>query len=98
MAAQHVLDFPWIDIESAGDDHVLFSIYNPQEAIGVTNRDIAGVKPAAGEGLRGEFRPIEIPCHDQRATHANLTSLTWRYLSKFVIEQCDVDPRHVPTA
>ena len=51
MLADDVLDLARINVEAAGDDHVLGAVDDAQEAAGIAHRDVAGVQPAAAEHL-----------------------------------------------
>ena len=86
------------DIEAAGDDHVLLAVDNAQKAVGITHRDIAGVEPAALEGLFGLFRLVQIAQHHLRAAHANFARLPICHWLAIIIKQGNLHPGRLPAA
>jgi len=48
MLQEEVLDFGGIDVEAAGDEHVLAAAIDVIEAFGVAVGEVAGVEPAVG--------------------------------------------------
>src|SRR3546814_13719728 len=54
--------FPYTTLFRA-DDEVLGTILHLDVAIGMADREVAGVKPAAAEGFLGRRRVLEIALH-----------------------------------
>ena len=50
MAAQHRLEIARVDVEAAGDDHVLLAVEQRQKAIVVEAADVAGADEALAVG------------------------------------------------
>jgi hypothetical protein len=59
---------PGIDVETAGDDHVLCPIDQIQKALGIHPGHVSRVQPASGEGPG----PVQVTRHQQRPAHAKL--------------------------
>jgi hypothetical protein len=55
VAVQHVLDLDRRDVLAAGDDDVLAAVLDLDVAVRVHDRQVAGVEPAAREGLLGRL-------------------------------------------
>ena len=72
MAVEHVLDLDRRDVLAARDDDVLRAVLDLDIAVGVGDREIAGMEPAAGEGLLGRGRVLQIALHDDVAAHEDL--------------------------
>ncbi len=53
MGVDRLLDHLRIDVEAAGDDHVLLAVDQIEIAVGVHVADVAGQKAVADEGFRG---------------------------------------------
>ena len=51
MTVEGALDLDRADVLAAGDDDVLRAVLDLDIAVGVHHREVAGVEPAAGEGL-----------------------------------------------
>ena len=56
VGQQHVLDVPWMNLLAASVDHVVAASYQVQEAVGVTEPQVAGgqppIRPAGRTGVR----------------------------------------------
>jgi len=59
MFVDRLLDHLRIDVEAAGDDHVLFAIDQVEIAIIVHVADIAGQEAVADKGVRSFLRPVQ---------------------------------------
>ena len=72
MQRQHFLHFTRIDVAAAGDDHVLGTVGEGQEALLVEVADVAGVEPAVhqGRGAGGVVAPVA--AHHRGAAHGDL--------------------------
>ena len=66
------LDNARIHIEAAADDDVPEPVLQEQIAAPVQHTAVAGMQPAAGEGLGGRLGHVEIARHDERALHHHL--------------------------
>ena len=89
----HVLDLAREHVEAAGDHHVLLAVDDVQEALAVEAGDVAGVQPAAGEGLGGLLGQVVVALHHQRGAHAELAGLPGGNGLVVVVEQRHVHPR-----
>ena len=67
MPVQHLLDLDRGNVLAAGDDDVLRAVLDLDIAVGVHDREVAGMEPAAGERLPGRFRVLQIALHDRVA-------------------------------
>jgi hypothetical protein len=56
VAVERVLDLDRRDVLAARDDDVLRAVLDLDIAVGVGDREIAGMEPAAGKRLFGRFR------------------------------------------
>jgi hypothetical protein len=70
-----LLDLGGVDVEAAGDHHVLRAVDDEQEVVVVEVTDVPGVVPAEGGGLRGRPRVAVVAAHHQRAAHDDLPGL-----------------------
>ncbi len=89
MRGQDVLHLSAVDVLPAGDDHVLLPVDNEDVALGVAAHQIAGVKPATGEGLRGGQRIVPVTRHQGGPPVHDLADLTDGYVTHVVVD----DPR-----
>ncbi len=55
MRGDDILNFPWVDVESAGDDQIFLAINDMVVAVRIAISQIAGVQPAVAQGARGFF-------------------------------------------
>src|SRR4051794_39627614 len=60
---QHFLDLARIDVGAARYDHVLGAVLQCEIAVGVEDADIAGVQPAAAQGLRSRVGVFPVARH-----------------------------------
>ncbi|MNQ67973.1 hypothetical protein D3C85_825150 [compost metagenome] len=93
MSPQHLLDLAGIDVEAAGNDHVLFAIGEVQIAFGIDMADVAGMQPTVDDGLGGLLRLLVVTLHDQVAAHAYFTGFTARQDLVGVAHHFDADQR-----
>src|SRR4051812_2582784 len=73
VAVQHVLDLDRRDVLAARDDDVLRAVLDLDITVRVGNGEIAGMEPAAGEGLLGRDRILQIAFHDDVAAHEDFS-------------------------
>ena len=78
MGVDRLLDHLRIDVEAAGDDHVLLAVDQIEIAVGVHVADVAGEEAVADEGLRGFLRPVPVALGDVRALDADLADFARR--------------------
>src|SRR6266508_5309327 len=69
---QHLLDLARIDIGAARDDQVLGAVLEREIAVGIEDADIAGVQPAAAQGLCTRIRVFPVAGHDHIAAAKDL--------------------------
>ena len=67
-----LLDLDRRDVLPARDDDVLLPIAELDVPVGVPDGEVAGVEPAAPEGLRGRVGLLEVALHDVVAAHHDL--------------------------
>src|SRR4051794_6483494 len=70
---QHLLDLTRIDVRATRDDHVLGAILEREVTVRVEHADIAGMQPAAAQGLRRRVRIFPVARHDHVATADDLS-------------------------
>ena len=75
---QRLLDLGRVDVEAAGDDHVLQAVDDEQVALVVEVADVAGVVPAEARGRGGRLRVLVVAGHHERAAHDDLAALAGR--------------------
>lgn len=73
MVVDHLFHFDRGDVLAARDNDVLFAVANLEIAVGMHYGIIAGVEPAAGEGLGGGLGIVVVADHDVVAAHDHLT-------------------------
>ena len=73
-----LLDHLRIDVEAAGDDHVLLAVDQIEIAVGVHVADVAGEEAVADKGLRGFLRPVPVALGDVRAPDADFADFARR--------------------
>src|SRR5205823_12637798 len=79
VAQQHLLDLARIDVAAAGNDHVLRAVAQGQKAVLVDAAEIAGVQPAAAQGLGIGLGVLPITLHDAIALRDALADLARLY-------------------
>ena len=72
MLEQRVLDLDRRDVLAAGDDDVLRAVAELHVAVGVLDAEVAGMEPAAGEGLVGRGLVLEVALHHDVAAEHDL--------------------------
>ena len=72
MFHDRVFDFDGGDVLAAGDDDVLLAVAEFDVAVGMDDADVAGVEPAAAEGLLGGFGIGVVAGHHVVAAHHHL--------------------------
>ena len=72
VGGQHFLHLDGGDVLPAADDDVLAPVGELDVTIRVDHREVAGVEPAAAEGVLGGLVVIEVTGHDGVGTHQDL--------------------------
>ncbi len=72
MAEDDVFDLGRIHVLPAGDDHVLGPVLDVNVPFAVDRRDVAGIQPAAADGLRRRVRPVPVALHQVLAAYDHL--------------------------
>ena len=72
VAVQHLLDLERGNVLAARDDDVLRAVLDLDIAVGVHDREVAGVEPAAAERLAGRVRVLQIALHHRVAAQHHL--------------------------
>lgn len=96
MREQRLFDLDRIDVESAGDDHVLGAIDDVQEVVRVEIADVARVMPAERRGLGRRIGILVVALHDQRAAHDDFAALASRQQMAVPVHDPDFDERRRP--
>src|ERR1700730_14504735 len=89
MGGQGVRDLGAVDVLPAGDYHVFLAVDDVQEPLVVGPYQIAGVEPAAGEGLLGGGWVVPVARHEGGPAVDDLADLAGRH----VVHQLVDDPR-----
>ena len=91
MLVNRFLDHARIDIETAGNNHVLLAVDDKQKTVLVHVANIAGQPEAVDETLGGLLRPVPIAGHDIRPFDADLAGLADRKHAARIVERDDLD-------
>src|SRR4051794_12575572 len=96
VLVDRVLDDARIDVEAAGDEHVLLAVNDGEAPVLGHEPDVAGQEPAVDEGARVLLRPVPVAGRDVRAADADFADLARVQHAPGVIERDHVhlDPRH----
>ena len=78
VRGQDVLHLGAVDVLAARDDHVLLAVDHVEVAVLVLPDEVAGVEPAAAEGLGGLVRLVPVLLHHHRAAIHDLADLALR--------------------
>src|SRR5205814_1470140 len=78
VGVDRLLDHLRIDVEAAGDDHVLLAVDQEKVAVVIAVADVAGQEAVADKGLRGFLGPVPVSLGDVRAADADLADLAIR--------------------
>src|SRR6476659_9973312 len=95
MRANDRFKITWIDIEAAGNDHVLAAVHQLQEPVGIETADIAGAYEALARGIapfgfRGLFRLVVVAVHHRRRVADDLADFSRADLAPVLVDQADV--------
>src|SRR6201997_3939785 len=91
-----LFDLAGIYVKSSGDDQVLLSVCDVEEAFIVEVPHVAGVQPAIDNGFSGLFRGFVVPVHHQVAAYANLAGFAGRKYRSVLAEDLTTHPRRGP--
>jgi len=91
VRAQHGLDLGGVDVEAAGDDHLLEAVDDREEASLVHGHDVTGAEPAVVEGGGGLLRHTAVAVEHLRTAHEQLAALAQRDLAVEVVGVGDAD-------
>jgi hypothetical protein len=72
VAVQRVLHLDRADVLAAGDDHVLAAVLDLHVAVGLHHGQVAGVEPAALEGIARGRRVLQVALHHDVAAEHDL--------------------------
>src|SRR5205085_12672405 len=97
MAVEKFLDFAWIDVLAAADDHVLDAADDVAIALLVDGREVAGMHPARGiDRLARLLLVVPIRPHDEIAAGQQLAGRAARDDAAFRIDDLHLGVRHRP--
>src|SRR6266851_4935921 len=92
MTKQKFLDLARVEVLTAADHHVLDAADDVAITLGIDDRDIAGVHPAAGIEHAGRlFGFVPIAQHDAVATGAQFAPFAARHDASLEIDNLDLD-------
>src|SRR4029077_2985445 len=91
MAQQHLLDLARIDVAATADDHVLGPVAQRQKPVLVKAAEIAGVQPAAAQGLGTGRRVLPVALHDAVAAGDDLADFAGREFAVALVDDFDED-------
>src|SRR5215471_6418080 len=96
---QEFLDFAWIDVLTAANQHVLDAADDAHVAVFIHSGEVAGVHPALEvDGLLGRRRVVPVPKHDAVPARALLARSAARHRpTRFRIDDFHLDMRMGPT-
>ena len=89
MCEQNFLDLARIDVRAAGNVHIRFAASDVQQATLVHATKVAGVEPAAAQGLGGGFGVTVIPLKNCGAAGTDLADFSARALDALFVENGD---------
>ena len=87
MLVDRLLDHLRIDVEAAGDDHVLLAVDQIEIAVLVHVADVAGEKPVADESLGGFLRPVPVALGDVRPLDADFADFARRQHLRRIVQR-----------
>jgi hypothetical protein len=85
MLQQRLFDFRGVDVEPAGDDHVLGPVHDIEVVTGVEVADVAGMVPAVPCRLGRRDGILVVAGHDQGAADDDLAALARREQPALII-------------
>jgi hypothetical protein len=91
MRHESLLDLGRVDVDPAGDDHVLDPVGDKQEAVGIAVADVAGPVEAVLDGVRAEGSLPEVVVDNHRGVDRNLAGLPGRQQVPLVVDDRDLD-------
>ncbi|RMV68156.1 hypothetical protein ALP06_05360 [Pseudomonas coronafaciens pv. atropurpurea] len=92
---EYVFQFVGVHVEAGDQDHVLLAVDNPDIAIRLNDRDVAGLEPAiAADHFIGSILTLPVAFHDLRAFDAQFARLAKRQLVAGIIDDLAQRRRH----
>src|SRR5205823_14787883 len=94
---QSVLDFRWVDVDAADDEHVLDPADDAQAAAVVDHTEVTGAQPSVRrQGLCRRVRVVEVTGHDRLAADDDLTRFARGDVAASAVGDADLEPRAGP--
>ncbi len=90
VLVDRLLDHLRIDVEAAGDDHVLLAVDQIEIAVRIHVADIAGQKAAVSKSFRGFLRPVPVAFGDIRSLDADFADFARAQDLFRILERNDV--------
>src|SRR5205823_1193222 len=91
VTEQHLLYLAREDLEARDVDHVLHAVDDEEIAVGVAVADVAGMKPAVADRLRGGRGVAEIALHDVGPFDHDLAALAAGDLPALEVDDLHLD-------
>src|SRR5579883_3080563 len=91
MLVDRLLDHLRIDIEAAGEDHVLLAVEDEEIAVVIHDADVAGEKTAIRKSCGGFLRPVPVALHHVLALDPQLADLAGAEHAMRIIERHHLD-------
>src|SRR5690348_9067534 len=92
MRDDDLFELARVDVISAPQDHVLFTVDYRKIAVLVHDTYVAGVKPTVGERLLGRLGSFVITLHYVVAADDDLAAGSARHFAIVVVKAFDLDP------
>ncbi|OPY93201.1 MAG: hypothetical protein A4E73_00360 [Syntrophaceae bacterium PtaU1.Bin231] len=93
MLVERLVDVARIDVEAAGDDHVLLAVHDVEIAVRVHRGDVAGVAPAVAERVGRLLGPVLVPFHHLGPLDDEFAALAGRHVLHAVVQIDDAAER-----
>src|SRR5207249_3444075 len=91
VGEQDLFDLPGVDVEPAGDHHVLGAVEDVDVAVLVHPADVAGVEPSAPQRLGRLVGTFPVSPHHRAAPDADLARRTRFDRPALLVEDADLD-------
>ena len=92
MLVKYLVDFPWVDIVPAGNNHVFFAVNDGEIIILILHSNVPGKQPAVFHLVGGFLRVVIVSFHNQRTADDQFTQLPFGDIlhTAFDIDDSDI--------